>query len=86
MRVFRLIRHNDETGISGTGNVLDGVVFDNGQVVVCWKTETSSIAVYVDWDAFEKVHILPHPKNKSEIQYIDVDWEGKISYRQMELK
>jgi len=86
MRVFRLIRHNDETGISGTGNIVDGIVFDDGIVVARWKTETASTSIYENWEAFEKVHILPHPKNKSEIQYIDVDWSKKISYRQMELK
>ncbi len=36
-RLFTLFRHVDESGISGTGRVLDGVIFHTGQVVVCWR-------------------------------------------------
>jgi hypothetical protein len=38
-RLFSLIRHVDESGISGTGRGLDGVIFHTGQVVVCWRTD-----------------------------------------------
>lgn len=38
-QVFTLIRHADQTGISGTGRVIDGVIFHTGQVVICWRTD-----------------------------------------------
>ncbi|MEA2639433.1 MAG: hypothetical protein QOF51_827, partial [Chloroflexota bacterium] len=58
-QLFTLIRHRDETGVSGTGRVLDGVVFHTGQVVICWRSDlnptrpgASSLAIYPSWDAF----------------------------------
>lgn len=70
-RLFSLVRHADETGISGTGRVLDGVVFHNGKVVVCWRSDLhgghSSLIVYDSWEAFEHVHVVPHPPEQTEI-------------------
>ena len=75
-RLFTLIRRNDETGISGTGRVLDGVIFHTGQVVVCWRSDLrkdrpgySSLVIYESWDAFEHVHIRPHPPEQSVVVY-----------------
>jgi hypothetical protein len=36
MRRFRLIRHHDPSGVSGLGNVAEGVVFTDGRVVLRW--------------------------------------------------
>jgi hypothetical protein len=73
-RLFTLIRKQDATGVSGTGRVLDGVVFHTGQVVICWRSDLrqddpgySSISVYPSWEAFEHVHIDPHPINEAEV-------------------
>ena len=38
MRHFYLDRHEDATGISGTGVVAQGVEFDNGKVALTWLT------------------------------------------------
>lgn len=46
MRLFKLVRTEDFSGVSGTGEVAMGVEFDNGQCVMCWDTNTSSIAIY----------------------------------------
>lgn len=69
-KLFTLIRSRDVTGISGTGRVLDGVIFHTGQVVVCWRSDIraerpgfSSLAIYPSWRAFKHVHIDPHPEN-----------------------
>jgi hypothetical protein len=76
-RLFSLIRHSDETGVSGTGRVLDGVVFHTGQVVVCWRADViptggfSSLAIYPLWEAFLHVHVEPHPAEQTEIQFQD---------------
>lgn len=34
-RLFKMIRNNGETGVSGTGVVADGIEFSNGIVAVC---------------------------------------------------
>jgi hypothetical protein len=76
-RLFTMIRHIDESGVSGTGRVIDGVIFHTGQVVVCWRTDLqpegqgySSISVYPSWEAFLHVHVGPHPPTASEIQFL----------------
>ncbi len=77
-QLFTLIRHVDETGISGTGRVLDGVVFHTGQVVICWRSDTnserpgySSLAIYPSWEAFLHVHVHPHPVEAMEVCFFN---------------
>jgi hypothetical protein len=74
--LFTMIRHQDETGISGTGRVLDGVIFHTGQVVVCWRSDLrsdkpgfSSLVIYDSWEAFIAIHVTPHPVGQTEIVY-----------------
>ncbi len=38
-RQFSLVREADESGVSGSGRVLDGIVWHNGWVTVCWRTD-----------------------------------------------
>jgi hypothetical protein len=75
-RTFTVVRRSDESGVSGTGRVLDGCVFHNGQVVICWRgdinSETSgysSLAIYPCWEAFHKIHIGAHPENRTEVVF-----------------
>ncbi|WP_407572391.1 hypothetical protein [Deinococcus altitudinis] len=70
-RMFTLHREADATGVSGTGRVLDGVIFHTGQVVVCWRSEHKSITVFDDWAAFDGVHLKAHPENRSRIVFQD---------------
>ena len=57
MRRFHLDRHQDETGVSGTGMVAQGVLFDNGKVALTWLTERPSVTVYDSLDDVEAVHL-----------------------------
>lgn len=76
-----MLRRADESGVSGTGRVLDGVVFHTGQVIVCWRGDVnaerrgeqgfSSIALYPCWEAFTRIHVDSHPGNKTEIIFQD---------------
>jgi len=73
-RMFSIIRKSDESGVSGTGHVLDGVVFHNGQTVICWRTDVdaarhgrSSLGVYQSFEDFKFIHIDSHPTNDTEI-------------------
>lgn len=75
-RLFTVVRKADESGVSGIGRVLDGVIFHNGQVVVCWRgdlrPETSgytSLGVFESWSAFKRVHLDAHPTNEAKIVF-----------------
>lgn len=75
-RLFTVVRRADESGVSGIGRVLDGCIFHNGQVVVCWrgdinseKSGYASLAIYPCWEAFQKVHIDSHPENETEVVF-----------------
>lgn len=46
MRRFKLHRIEDESGVSGTGEVAEGVEFAHGEVVMSWLTNHRSIGVY----------------------------------------
>lgn len=45
MKRFHLQRLVDDTGVSGTGRVAEGVVFQNGKCVLSWLTSHTSVAV-----------------------------------------
>jgi hypothetical protein len=75
-QLFSLVRVKDASGVSGTGRILDGVLFHNGQVVICWRTDVegskhghTSLGVYPSWDAFEFIHITSHPTNDTEVEW-----------------
>lgn len=53
---FYLNRVEDETGVSGTGIVAEGVQFTDGTAVLRWTTATSSTAVYASIGDVEAIH------------------------------
>lgn len=55
-RRFHLVRHNDISGISGTGIVAEGILFTNNKVVLAWTGHHTSIAVYDSLAECEAVH------------------------------
>ena len=55
-RKFKLVRDNDETGISGTGVVAEGIEFSNGMCAMCWLTAMHSVAVYPNVRQLEAIH------------------------------
>lgn len=73
-KLFTMIRKNDESHISGTGRVLDGIVFHNGKVAICWRTEHkhghTGIGLYDSFEAFKFIHIDSHPTNETEIIWL----------------
>ena len=56
MRTFKLLRLIDESGVSGTGYVAEGVQFTSGKSVLAWMTGVSSVAVYDSIDELEAIH------------------------------
>lgn len=79
-RLFTLIRHVDQTGVSGTGRILDGVIFHTGQVVICWRSDIreeetgfSSLSIYPSWEAFQHIHVKPHPDDATEVRFSNTE-------------
>jgi hypothetical protein len=56
MRLFELRRNEDESGISGTGTVAQGVIFESGKCVLSWLTEHTSVAIYDSIDEVIAIH------------------------------
>lgn len=56
MRTFQLQRIEDESGISGTGMVAEGIEFSNGKCALCWITKYRSVAIYDSITELEAVH------------------------------
>jgi hypothetical protein len=74
MRKFEMTRIEDETGVSGRGKVVEGIVFSDGVCVTRWVTEAStgrSTNVWDSYGAFVSVHITPHPTNKTLVTFDD---------------
>jgi|TARA_R110000744_G_scaffold377531_1_gene492645 hypothetical protein len=73
IRTFTVCRLNDETGISGTGIVIEGITLATGQCVVHWlyPAPRGSIAIFDSISDFTTVHIKPHPGNETIITYED---------------
>ena len=73
MKLFELRRTEDESGISGTGTVAQGVIFDNGTCVLTWLTEYTSVAVYANVETVIKIH--GHGGKTKMVQIADCDRE-----------
>ena len=77
IRTFTVYREDDESGISGTGVIIEGVKLASGQAVIHWlyPPPRGGIAIFDSMDDFIKVHILSHPANKTIITYEDGEQE-----------
>ena len=64
MKIFYLHRTEDESGVSGTGRVAQGFIFDNGKVAITWLSEHPSVTVY---DSIGEVHAIHGHGGKTEV-------------------
>jgi hypothetical protein len=73
MRTFTVHREYDASGVSGTGIVVEGVLFSTGVVVVHWLTPAprGSIGVWDSLDQFLSIHVAPHPENQTVVSFDD---------------
>tara|TARA_Y100000593_G_scaffold29839_1_gene59137 strand:- start:643 stop:1002 length:360 start_codon:yes stop_codon:yes gene_type:complete len=73
IRAFTVFRRQDESGVSGDGVVIEGVELATGQCIVHWlfPPPRGGIAVFDSMNDFIKVHIAPHPSNKTLITFQD---------------
>lgn len=70
-RTFELVRDVDETGVSGTGVVAQGVEFaDDGTCVLHWCVGVGSTAVY---DCMDDVVLIHGHGGKTRVVFHDGD-------------
>lgn len=70
-RLFSMHRAGDESGTSGTGRVLDGVVWGDGTVGVRWRSEAPGDGKFGSWTDFHRVHACAHPTNGTTFDFAD---------------
>jgi hypothetical protein len=56
VRIFRLVRDEDVSGVSGVGTVAVGAVFPSGKVVLEWLGADSSFEILDGLDHVERIH------------------------------
>lgn len=73
MKIFEMIREGDESGVSGIGKVLEGVIFGNGRTVIQWcvKDKPNSCAIYNTFEDFKLIHVDSHPTNGTKFNFIN---------------
>jgi len=77
IRTFTIARQYDETGVSGIGVVIEGVVLATGQAIIHWLTPAprGALAIFDSMADFIKIHIKPHPDNASILTWDDGEQE-----------
>lgn len=68
LRRFYLQRTVDESGISGTGVVAEGVVYSSGWVAVRWRTATPGLTFFPSIEDLIGVH---GHQGKTEVVFLD---------------
>jgi len=73
IRTFTMCRQADETGISGTGVIVQGIVLASGWCVVNWlyPPPVGSVAIFNSMSDFIAVHITSHLVNATIITFED---------------
>ena len=73
IRTFTVYRSADETGISGDGVIIEGVLYATGQVVLHWllPANRGSIAIFDSFRDFLEIHVESHPSNGTIITFED---------------
>lgn len=68
-RRFQLLRHQDVSGVSGTGTVADGVLWPDGTASLRWKGERPST---VHWDRIADAEAVHGHGGATEIVWMDL--------------
>jgi hypothetical protein len=69
-RRFRLMRHEDVSGVSGTGPVAEGVQFTDGAVALRWYGDYPTTTV---WDGIDSVIAIHGHNGATEVEWLDPD-------------
>jgi len=80
MRTFKLDRHQDLSGNSGTGIVAEGVEFSDGTVALRWLTDTATTTFYNSMDDVIQLH---HHEGATEIIFDEVNMNPSEELRKI---
>jgi hypothetical protein len=69
VRRFELHRQTDVSGVSGTGIVADGVLWEDGSATIRWRGDRPSI---VHWQDIEHAHSVHSHGGFTEFVFLDV--------------
>jgi hypothetical protein len=67
-RRFVLVRYEDESGVSGTGVVAEGVQFSTGRCVLAWVSRFQSLAIY---NGIEEIREIHGHDGKTHVSWLD---------------
>ena len=56
MRLFRMVRDRDHSGVSGVGEVAEAVVFTDGTAALRWRSSTASTGLYASLRDLRLIH------------------------------
>ena len=74
-KLFYLQGTQDENGISGTGRIAQGIIFDNGKVALTWLSDTPCTGVY---DSIGDVRSIHGHEGKTEV-IMEQDWKRSFN-------
>ncbi|MEE8113633.1 MAG: hypothetical protein V3T23_04705 [Nitrososphaerales archaeon] len=70
MRRFKVRREEDESGVSGTGVVAQGVEFDDGSVAMRWLSYKATVTFFSNIKHLKDLH---GHSGKTKVVWIDPD-------------
>ncbi|MGH3500733.1 MAG: hypothetical protein ACRDQA_07525 [Nocardioidaceae bacterium] len=79
-RRFVLVRHEDTTGVSGTGTVAEGVEFSGGVVALQWISSWPTSVVFHQ-RGMESVQAVHGHGGSTTIEWLDPAREPHTAYR-----
>lgn len=71
MKRFVFKRTQDESGVSGTGVVVEGIEFTNGQVAITWVTVSQGVRSTTCYQNIEDAIKIHGHGGKTELVWID---------------
>ena len=74
IRTFEVFRTEDETGVSGSGKIIEGCIFSDGECIIRWVSALSpghSTSIFPSFGSFMSIHVAPHPDNKTIVKFND---------------
>ncbi len=71
MRRFVLWRKEDQTGVSGTGIVAQGIQFGDGRVSLRWLSDHASTA---NFDSIDDVRAIHGHDGATVVDWMDAGW------------
>lgn len=77
MKEFYLERVVDDSGVSGTGKIAEGVLFENGWCALNWLTKYKSLGIYPSLDELLAIH---GHGGHTKVMMIDRDDPGYFAF------